>query len=100
MYNRYIPQTDGFHPVEEDPPRGETGAPRSDGPSFFQNLFGGTGEKNAGLAGIFKALKLDRLDKGDILLILLVLYLVWEGKDDGESKELLVILALALFLGL
>ncbi len=102
MYNCYIPQAEEFQPMEEECPRssGEDRAGSPTGSSFFQDLFGGKGEKNAGLTGILKALKLDRLDKGDILLILLVLYLVWEGKDDGDSKELLIILALALFLGL
>lgn len=97
MYNAYIPRSDDYRPVEE-PPHGD--GRKSGGPSPFQDFFGGTGQKNAGLAGILKAFNLDRLDKGDLLLILLILCLLWEGKDDGENRELLLILGLALFLGL
>lgn len=97
MYNRYIPQGEPFQPMEPPPQSG----PRASGPSLFQSLFGQDGEKNAGLSGILKALKLDRFDKGDILLILLLLYLAWNGKEgDGENKELLIILGLVLLLGL
>lgn len=102
MYNCYIPQAEAFQPTEEEtqPNRSGDHTGSAADSSFFKDLFGGKEKKNAGLAGILKALKLDRLDKGDILLILLVLYLVWEGKEDEDSKELLIILALALFLGL
>ncbi|MCI8539400.1 MAG: hypothetical protein HFF18_12215 [Oscillospiraceae bacterium] len=95
MYNRYIPQGEPFQPTEPPPRSGPAGS------SFFQSLFGQEGEKNAGLSGILKALKLDRFDKGDLLLILLLLYLVWNGKEEeGDSKELLIILGLLLLLGL
>ena len=100
VYNRYIPRAEGFRPVEAAAHSGPTPPNSGPAPSFFQDLFGGSGQKNAGLAGIFKALKLDRLDKGDLLLILLILCLVCEGKDDRDSHELLIILGLALFLGL
>lgn len=91
MYNRYIPQGEPFQPMEP-PPKNEPS-----GSAFFQSLFGQ--EKNAGLSGVLKALKLDRFDKGDLLLILLLLYLAWNGKE-GENKELLIILGLVLLLGL
>ena len=49
-----------------------------------------------GLSGIFKSLRLDRFDSGDILLLLIMLYLMAEGDD----LELVIALGLTLIMGL
>lgn len=95
MYNRYLNQED-FQPVEPEPerPPSSSGQQRKGPLSDLLARLGG--KKNAGgLSGIFSGLKLDELDKGDILLILILLYLFWESEDD----ELLIILGLLLFTG-
>ena len=97
MYNRYLNQ-DEFRPVEPEPaaspPPSSSGEPKKGPLSELLSKLGG--KKNAGgLSGIFSGLKLDELDKGDILLILILLYLFWESEDD----ELLIILGLLLFTG-
>ncbi len=58
--------------------------------------FGGERTKNAGGTGILGKLGLEKLDKGDILLILILIYLFRESEDD----EWLIILALVLLMGL
>ena len=99
MYNRYIPQ-DSFQPVEgnkaepagERPPHTNSeGAPFQ---ALFERLSGG--KNTGGLGGILKSLKLDSLDRGDILLLLIILYLFWESDD----TELLITLGLLFLMGL
>ena len=103
MYNRYVPR-EGFQPVE-DPvsgPRAEQqqqqSRPSGGADSPIQKLFERLGgSKNAGgLTGIFKSLKLDSLDRGDVLLLLIILYLFWESDD----TELLITLGLLFLMGL
>lgn len=92
MYNRYCPQ-EGYQPLEpEETPNGKAsgGSPFS----LLQNLLGGI--KNAGGTGILEKLGLGQLDKGDILLLLVLIYLFRESEDD----EWLIILALVLLMGL
>jgi len=57
-----------------------------------------TGEekKGSGLAGILKLLKIEELDTGDILLLLIMLFLFLEGDD----MELVITLGLILILSL
>ncbi len=62
-------------------------------PSF--GVFGGE-EKNAGIAGILKSLHLADLDSGDILLLLIILFVFLEG----DNIELVITLGLMLLLGL
>ncbi|MCD8144957.1 MAG: hypothetical protein LUD79_06420 [Oscillospiraceae bacterium] len=103
MYNRYLDNAE-FQPVEPAPnPSGQpgrTGGKQSGGilSDLLSRLTGSSGEgrKNAGgLSGIFHGFKLDELDRGDILLILILLYLFWESEDE----ELLIILGLLLLTG-
>lgn len=49
-----------------------------------------------GLSGLLKTLHLDRFDSGDILLLLIMLYLMAEGDD----LELVIALGLTLIMGL
>ena len=105
MYNRYIPSGGQYTriTVQEDAPSSaaphseptaETN-PRPDPPFSF--LSGrGDNKKNAGLAGIFDALKLKDIDTGDILLLLILLFLF----RDGEDLELVILLGLILLFGL
>lgn len=104
MYNRYIPNGGQYTriTVQEDPPSPSAphpepntmSNPRHDPLSSFLSGLGGN-KKNAGLAGIFNALKLDDIDTGDILLLLILLFLF----RDGEDLELVILLGLILLLG-
>lgn len=61
---------------------------------FFHFFNGEQTEKNAGLSGILKRLKFEDIDRGDILLLLILLFIIMEGDD----WELALILGLVLFL--
>lgn len=95
MYNRYIP-SDDFVPVEAPKER-----PHSAGLGGLldrlSSLLSGIlpDAKNAGGTGILGKLGLEKLDKGDILLILVLIYLFRESEDE----EWLIILALVLLMG-
>jgi len=110
VYNRYIPEDVHFTPVEEKTPPSQRsrGPEQGNGPrrsSFrlpdflsgkegLSGLLGG--REGGGLSGLLKTLHLDQLDSGDILLLLIVLYLLVEGDD----MELAIALGLVLFMGL
>ena len=55
-----------------------------------------SGKDGGGLSGLLGALKLDDIDTGDILLLLIMLYLLVEGDD----LELVIALGLVLIMGL
>ena len=121
MYNRYIPSGTGYTRVtmDERAAGSSVGEKRSERASQGQsseerlhkngtshqttarngmprmNLLGSE-DKNAGIAGILKALKLEELDSGDILLLLIMLFLFLEG----DNIELVITLGLMLLLGL
>jgi len=59
------------------------------------SYFGGE-DKNAGIAGILKSLHLEDLDSGDILLLLIILFVFLEG----DNIEMVITLGLMLLLGL
>lgn len=94
MYNRYIPNGDYIpaSPPEGAPERERGGGLLSD---LLGNL-GGLGAKIPKPEGILKALHLDRFDKGDILLILVLVYLFIESDDE----DWLIVLALVVLMGL
>ena len=105
MYNRYVPngaaytripmEESGHHPgpsdesVPRQPPRRGSGGLNA---GLFSSLLGDW----EGSGGLLRALKLDRLDSGDILLLLIVLFLLVEG----DNLELVIALGLVLILGL
>ena len=116
MYNRYIPEDTSYTWVGEEHKPQPSSAERSSGKntpaSGMRNsgiswgkeslsgllngagsLFGGRGGSNSGL---LKALRLEELDTGDVLLLLIVLFLLVEGDD----LELVIALGLVLILGL
>lgn len=90
MYNRYIPNGTSYTRIPQEdapspPPREEKRPPKAGG------------KKKAGALGeLLKSLKLDSLDTGDVLLLLILLCLFLEGDD----MELVITLALVLLLGL
>ena len=105
MYNRYIPQ-EGYAPVNRrrSPGASPPAAAGTPPPSPFsppcwewwgQERWRG-GRKSSGLSGILDRLGLGKLDRGDILLLLVLIYLFRETDDD----EWLIILALVLLMGL
>ncbi len=110
MYNRYIPEDMSYTPVEEKtpPPQRPHGPEQGNGPrrsafrlpdflSGKEGLSGLLGSREGGgLSGLLKTFHLDQLDSGDILLLLIVLYLLVEGDD----MELAVALGLVLFMRL
>ena len=81
MYNRYLPQQEGYTPVGEGPPK-----------PGREPLFGGGTEQ---LRGLLKKFLPEKLDSGDLLLLLVVL-LLWREEDDSD---LLLALGAALLLG-
>ena len=95
MYNRYIPQGTSYtRIVEEDGPH--TGRASSTRKEEHRHPPPQDGEKKGGLTALLKHLKLDELDTGDILLLLILLLLFLEGDD----MELVAILGLVLLLSL
>ena len=117
MYNRYIPNgasytripmEDAWEPAEKPPQSGRQNTP-TDGPSRRGTQTGrnpsgsfslppfltGKGDMG-GLSGLLKALNLEGLDSGDLLLLLIVLLLLLEG----DNLELVIALGLVLILGL
>lgn len=101
MYNRYIPEETSFTPVP--PSHGTPAGERSRGqpvsfrlPEFLSGREGGLFKGGEGLSGLLKSFHLDNLDSGDILLLLILLYLLVEGDD----MDLVIALGLVLLMGL
>ena len=83
MYNRYMPQG----AFERTPP-----GPQGQSQSHRSEPMGGLPK----LDDILKLLHLDRFDKGDILLILVLVFLFMESDDE----DWLIVLALVVLMGL
>ena len=114
MYNRYISEDTPYVPIQEaEHPQGggrsnsgtKGHGPASTGGFRFSSLFSGkegagslfsSGDGSGGLSGLLKALKLEDIDPGDILLLLIILFLLVEGDD----LELVIALGLVLLMGL
>ena len=100
MYNRYIPEDASYVPVEPPRPSASASAsaprpaPRRQ-PAFRWNELTGLLKGGEG-GGLWKTLHLDGLDAGDILLMLIMLYLLVEGDD----LEPVIALGLVLLMGL
>ena len=105
MYNRYIPQEEEYIPVAP-PPQSPPPPPRAEragsgqsapGSSVLSALgLGNLGGLFSGAEGLVSRLLPDNVDAGDILLLLIVLYLLAEGDD----LDLVIALGLTLVLGL
>lgn len=89
MYNSYIPQG-AYEPVSgrDAPPERKRG--------LLDGLLGGLSGGLPKPEGILKTLHLDRFDRGDILLILVLVYLFLES----DNEDWLIVLALILLMGL
>lgn len=79
MYNPYLPQS--WQEERRTPPPADREAAQ---------------EEKKGLGGLLKALKLEELDTGDVLLLLILLFLFLDDRED--NLELLIILGLMLLL--
>ena len=116
MYNRYLDDSE-FLLLEPEPQPGAPGrqtrdqnrpnqprpglnrpAPRPAGPSASKNDLIGeiTGALGQLLEGVRKHFSLENFDTGDILLVLIILFLYLEG----DNLELVITLGLMLLLGL
>ncbi len=104
MYNRYIPREEyswvraGEEGKRPPAPRGSGGLrlpPFLSGGEGLSALFA-PGDGTGVLSRALKALHLEDLDTGDILLLLIVLYLMAEGDD----LDLVIALGLVLIMGL
>lgn len=105
MYNRYIPSGTPYERVPEkegpasrapEPPSARDGARRPSTPPPSKGagpLEGITGW----LGGLLKNFHLEKLDSGDILLVLILLFLFLESDD---NLELVITLGLLLLFGL
>ena len=106
MYNRYVRNDAGVYqriPAEESvpPPRQERAGPQpnqqdqqSQRPHGPASSGARTDGKKGFLSGLLGKLKLDEIDTGDLLL-LVILFLLFK---DGEDEELLIALGLLLIL--
>lgn len=79
MYNPYLSQS--WADRMEQPRREEVPPPS---------------REKAGLGGLLKSLKLEELDTGDVLLLLILLFLFLDDRE--ENLELLITLGLMLLL--
>lgn len=97
MYNRYIPNGAAYTRIVEDDTSardGQAAAARTGAADSAPEA--AASEEKKGLSGLLKSLKLDDIDTGDILLLLILLFLFLEGDD----IELIITLGLILLLGL
>ena len=108
MYNRYVRNDNGVYhripmPQSDPPPRHNAQETRSNTshsdhehtPSGHSaSSAGSPPEKEGLLSGILEKLKLDEIDTGDLLLLVLLFLLFRDGEDD----ELLIALGLLLIL--
>ena len=79
MYNPYLPQSRPFPEAGPPPPTADA-APR----------------EKKGLSALLAGLKLEELDTGDVLLLLILLFLFLDDRED--NLELLITLGLMLLL--
>ena len=95
LYNRYIPAGTEYQPVSAPvPPRHDAQRPPPPPPPKGAGpLEGVTGW----LGGLLKSVHLEELDSGDILLVLILLFLFLESDD---NLELVITLGLLLVFGL
>ena len=94
MYSQYI--DGGFAPLESQGPAASPGPPHS-GPGKPAGLLEGTiGQVSRMLKGVLRTFSLDGIDTGDILLVLIILFLYLEGDD----LEMVITLGLMLLFGL
>ena len=102
MYNRYVPSDETYTWTRAETANGQRHG--SDPAGWTANplgrLLSGQGSQSwggkGGLAGLLRSFHLEQVDAGDMLLLLIVLYLLVEGED----LEPVLALGLVLLLGL
>ncbi|MEG0824846.1 MAG: hypothetical protein RRY64_07490 [Oscillospiraceae bacterium] len=93
MYNRYIPASDAYSPIPEPEEHRPPGPPPSgDSPSAPKGPLSGITDL---LGGFLKGFDLSQIDTGDILLVLIIVFLYLEG----DNLELVITLGLLLLFG-
>ena len=100
LYNRYIPNDSQYEPIREPhrnsgpfyPPKNAQSPPPppTKGANPLDGIVGG-------LSGLLKHFHLEKLDSGDILLVLILIFLFLERDD---NLELVITLGLLLVFGL
>lgn len=104
MYNRYLdhmPTAEASHTVPfqreaaptPPPPKQEVPKPSHKSSALLGEITGGLGDL---LGGVLKNFSLENFDTGDILLVLIILFLFLEG----DNLEIVITLGLMLLLGL
>lgn len=108
MYNRYLDQTFQTEPIQTAaaqnapspqhvPRSASVPPPEEPGHHRHSDLLGEVTSGLSGLLGsVFKNFSLENFDTGDILLVLIILFLFLEG----DNLELVITLGLMLLLGL
>lgn len=105
MYNRYIPSGTSYERVPEEKPTSSQNAGRQRARPEARRPPPPPPQKGAGplegitgwLGGLLKNIHLEELDSGDILLVLILLFLFLESDD---NLELVITLGLLLAFGL
>ncbi|MEG0441862.1 MAG: hypothetical protein RR450_05010 [Oscillospiraceae bacterium] len=93
MYNRYIPASDAYAPIPEPEEQPSNSTPPSGGtPSAPKGPLSGITDL---LGGFLKGFDLSQIDSGDILLVLIIVFLYLEG----DNLELVITLGLLLLFG-
>ena len=90
MYNRYLPEEVSYSRVDSFP----SPEPRQSGNRRLSFHMPDFLTQKEGLSNLLKGLRLDKIDSGDILLLLIALYLLAEGDD----LELAIALGLTVFM--
>ena len=101
MYNRYIPGGETYQRIpEEEPPHHPPGGHRPPEDAHRPPpppKEGALGALTGKLGGLLKGFRREKLDSGDILLVLILLFLFLESDD---NLELVITLGLLLLFGL
>lgn len=107
LYNRYVSQGATWDPVDPPPDDRRGSRPRSGGGGGGNRppqagrpplgLLSNLGGEKIGqtISSLLERFHLDSLDSGDLLLILIVLFLL---KEEGDNLDLLIALALLFLL--
>lgn len=95
MYSHYLPDEDWIL-LEDSPPQTKRRPPEQPPHRAKSNASPVLGEVSQLLGGLTKRFHLEDLDIGDILLVLILLFLF----SEGDNSELVITLGLLLLLGL
>ena len=97
MYNRYVPQNDGSYRKNrsaDNPPRKQPPPLQSCNPVTVEQPHCQTQHQPTGILDFFKGLLPRQLDTGDLLIILLLLLMAGDGKENDHTPLLTLVLYL------